>query len=53
MNIARKLAVKFPELTHFKVTQAWIEFGELYIVSEFDVPNDLFDKCEDYAVEVL
>lgn len=53
MNIATKLNNKFPELKGFKVSQAWVEFGELYMISDFDIPNDLFDECEEYAVNEM
>lgn len=53
MNIATKLNSKFPELKGFKVSQAWVEFGELYMISDFDIPNDLFDECEKYAINEM
>lgn len=53
MNIATKLNEKFPALNGFNVSQAWVEFGELYMVSDFDVPNDLFNECEDYAISQM
>lgn len=53
MNVAGKLKNKFPELKGFKVSQAWVEFGELYIVSDFDVPSELFNECEEYAINEM
>jgi hypothetical protein len=48
-NLLNELLIKFPQLKGFKVTEAFIEFGELYMTSEYDIPMELYNECEDFA----
>lgn len=43
------LIKRFPQLKSFKVSQAYIEFGELYMVSEYDIPMEIYNECEEFA----
>lgn len=50
-NLIKDLEVNFPELKEFKVSQAYVEFEELYMVSEYDIPMELYNDCESYATK--
>ena len=53
MNLTKELELKFPGLKGFNVSSAYVEFGELYMVSEYEIPMSLYNECEHYAVNEM
>ena len=43
------LIERFPELKKYNVSCAYVEFGDLYMISEYDIPMELYNECEQYA----
>ena len=50
-NLTKELELNFPELKGFNVSNAYVEFGELYMVSEYEIPMNLYNECEEYATK--
>ena len=50
-NLTSELEFNFPELKGFNVSNAYVEFGELYMTSEYEIPTSLYSECESYATK--
>tara|TARA_R110002020_G_C15980279_1_gene748385 strand:- start:519 stop:677 length:159 start_codon:yes stop_codon:yes gene_type:complete len=50
-NLTNELELNFPELKGFNVSNAYVEFGELYMTSEYEIPMNLYNECEAYATK--
>ena len=50
-TLTNELELNFPELKGFNVSNAYVEFGELYMTSEYEIPMSLYNECESYATK--